>query len=68
MLENYLFHLVPALLIYNAISFLGFTCVCAFAYKNVKLMDGFELLHQDNLYLFVHTRTCWGSKCEVGAL
>jgi hypothetical protein len=30
----------------------------------VELMGWLELIRQDNLYLFVHMRTCWG-KCGV---
>jgi hypothetical protein len=50
----------------NAISFLCVICLCAFAYNIVELMGGLVLFHQDNLYLFVDMRTCWG-RCEVGA-
>ncbi len=45
----------------NAISFLWFICLCAFACKIVKLMGGLELFHQDNVYLFVDMRTFWAS-------
>jgi cbb3-type cytochrome oxidase subunit 3 len=44
----------------NAISFLCFICLCAFASNIVRLMDGLELFHQDNLYLFVGYENCLG--------
>jgi hypothetical protein len=34
-------------------------CLYAFAYNIVELMGGLELYHQDNVYLYVFTRTCW---------
>jgi hypothetical protein len=43
-----------------------FIYVCAFACNIVQVIGGLEIFHQDNLYLFVHMRTCMGI-CEVGA-
>ncbi len=57
----------PPLWLCNAMRFICFICLYAFAYNIVELMGGLELFHQDNLCLFVDMRTYWG-KCEVGAL
>jgi hypothetical protein len=41
--------LVIVHVLFNAISFLYFICLCAFACNIVELMVGLVLIHQDNL-------------------
>lgn len=43
------------------ISFLCLLFICLQHYR----MGMLDLIHQDNLYLFVHRRTCWGKR-EIG--
>jgi hypothetical protein len=59
-------HIEPDFFPDNVIYFLWFVRLFAFACNIFELRGGLALIHEVNLYLFVHMRTCWG-KCKAGA-